>query len=172
MSNFKIAMALQPSAAQLLGLLVAVPDIARKEFTRAGWEGSMLLQRETQEETPTGVGAGGGLRGSIIAIKPVVSALNIEAGAGTSAAHAIPVELGSKPHRPPVKPLEDWAHLKLGLPYDEAAAAAWRIASAISRRGTKPAHMFKRAFERNRGQVQRIFEKAGARVRDQAGRRR
>lgn len=172
MSGLRMSLSLRPSAGELLGLVAAVPEIARAEVTRAAWEASLFMQREAQEETPTGVAAGGGLRGSIIAVKPIVSAQQIEAGAGTSSSYAVPVELGTKPHMPPVQPLQDWAHLKLGLPVDEAKSAGWNIARAISRRGTKPAHMFRRAFERNERQLNRIFERASTRIREKLGRRR
>lgn len=171
MTDLRMQLTLQPSAAELLGLLSAVPDIARREFTRAGWQSSLLLQREVQENTPTGIGAGGGLKGSIIAIEPVVSTERIESGAATSLVYAVPVELGSRPHRPPVEPLQDWARMKLGLPADQARAAGFRIAGAIARRGTKGAFMFKRAYEAQGKQVVRIYEKAADRIRQQMGRR-
>lgn len=172
MSDLRMHLQLRPAAAELLGLLTSVPDVARAEFTRAGWEGSLLLQREVQENTPTGIGAGGGLKGSIIAVEPVVGSQRIEAGAATSLGYALPVELGTKPHRPPVEPLQDWARMKLGLAPDDARSAGYAIASAIARRGTRGAFMFKRAYEQHGGQVIRLFEKAADRVRGKVGRRR
>ena len=60
---------------------------------------------------------------------------------------------------PPVTPLADWAHAKLGIPEEEARQVAWGIAIAIKRRGTKGAHMFGQAYEANAAQVARIFDK-------------
>lgn len=67
--------------------------------------------------------------------------------------YAVPVELGTRPHMPPVQPLVDWAMTKLGLDADEARQAGFRIARAIARRGTKGQFMFRDAFAANEAQV-------------------
>ncbi|MFP3386732.1 hypothetical protein, partial [Tritonibacter sp. SIMBA_163] len=68
---------------------------------------------------------------------------------GTAALHAVPVEMGSKPHFPPIQPLEDWAHHKLDLPAEEARGAAFAIARKIAAKGTEGAHMVERAKDAN-----------------------
>lgn len=144
--------------------LAGAAEIARAELERAGWEASLLLQREIQELTPSGIGGGGGLKGSIAAQEPVVLGDSVIGIVGTSLAYAVPVEMGTKPHMPPIEPLQDWAKHKLGLSEDEAKGAARAIAMKIKARGTEGAHMFEKAFAANRGQVETIFERAAARI--------
>lgn len=54
------------------------------------------------------------------------------------APHAAAVEVGSRPHRPPVDPLIRWAELR---GFTDPRGAAWAIAAKIAREGTKP-HWF------------------------------
>lgn len=143
------------------------PEIAQRELAAATFEAGLLLERETKEETP--VGASGLLRQSIATREPQILGDQVIGLTGTSVAHAVPVELGTRPHFPPIQPLEDWARAKLGLSEDEAEGVAYAIARKISREGTKGAHMFQRAFDGNRDQVGRIYEAAGARIRDRLG---
>ena len=58
------------------------------------------------------------------------------------APHAAPVEYGSRPHMPPVQPIEDWGRRKLGR-----EGLGWPVALKIAREGTKPRRYFKRATE-------------------------
>jgi hypothetical protein len=155
---------------ELAVALQAVPEIVAEEMTAAVWEAELLLQRETQELTPVGVGGGGGLKGSIAAREPVVLADTIVGAVGTSLAYAVPVEMGTKPHFPPIAPLRDWAEHVLGVSGDEALSVAWAVARKIARKGTEGAHMFERAFETNRAQVERIFEAAHGRITERMGR--
>lgn len=146
--------------------LAAAPEIAMEELTAWVWEGSLLLQREAVENTPRGIGAGGGLAGSIIAGEPEVLADQVIGMVGSPLNYAVPVELGTKPHFPPLKPLQDWARHKLGLSPEQAEQAGRAIQRAIGRRGTKGAHMFGRAIETNEPQLRRMAEARGRRVAD------
>lgn len=60
----------------------------------------------------------------------------------TPAIYGEPVELGTRPHFPPVAPLQHWVERKLGLSGKEAKSVAFLIARAISKRGTKAQKMF------------------------------
>lgn len=51
------------------------------------------------------------------------------------APHAVPVEIGSPPHMPAVKPLQAWAALRGMVDPDKAG---WAIAIKISKEGTRP----------------------------------
>ena len=140
------------------------PDMVIDELSRGLLESTLLLQRETQERTPVGIGGGGGLRGSITAL-PVQVADDVAIGVvGTSLAYAIPVELGTRPHTPPVRPLIDWAAQKFGVSLDEAERIGWAVMRKIARVGTEGAFMFTRAFDDNRRQVERILEAAQRRI--------
>ena len=79
-------------------------------------------------------------------------------------AYAIPVELGSRPHFPPVAPIQLWVRRKLGVPEKDVKSVAFLIARAISRRGTKAVKFFERGFQATKGQVEARFERAAAKV--------
>jgi len=138
-----------------------MPDEVSHQLSAATWENLLLLEREIKELTPTGVGGGGGLRGSIAAQQPVVSADQVRGVVGTSAAHAVPVELGTKPHFPPIEPLKDWVRAKFGLRAEaDVTRAAFAVARAISIRGTQGVGMFNRSFAAQQGQMERRYRQA------------
>lgn len=150
--------------AELARAFAAAPEIVADELTAAAWEASLLLEREAQELTPTGVHGAAGLKGSIAAKEPRVLADNVIGEVGTASPYAVPVELGTKPHFPPVQPLADWAQHKLGIPAADAYRVGFLIARKIARQGTQGAFMFTRAFDSNQAQVRRMFEAARARI--------
>ena len=150
--------------AELNAAWAKAPDIVREEMTAAMWESEFLIEREVKEKTPVGVGGGGGLRGSIAAQSPEVSSDIVLGVVGTSMAHAIPVEIGTKPHFPPIQPLEDWVIAKLGVPEKEAHGVAFLVARKIAARGTLAIGMFHRTFSANQAKVEQIFSGARQRI--------
>ena len=156
-------------AAALAKAFDQAPEIVSKELTAATWESELLLEREIKELTPVGIGAGGGLKGSISAREPRILADNVIGEVGTAMAHAVPVELGTKPHFPPIQPLADWAEHKLGLSHNEARSVGYLIARKIAVKGTQGAHMFERAFKANERQVQEIYSDARKRIAERIG---
>lgn len=140
------------------------PKIAQEEMTRATWESELLFQREAQEETPAGIGAGGGLRGSISAREPIVLADTVLGMVGSPLNYAVPVEIGSKPHMPPVQPLIDWAEHKLGADPAEAIGIGFAVARKIKKHGTEGVHMFEKALDRTAPQIERIYQRGGQRI--------
>ena len=118
------------------------------------------LATEVRDRTPS---AFGHLRGSIAGTVRH-SAGGVLGVVGTPLPYAIPVELGTKPHRPPMQPLEDWARKKFGVPKREARRIAYLVARKIGREGTQGAFMFKKAFEANEGEITRQFDLALARI--------
>lgn len=141
-------------------LLDKAPDVVLDEMETATYEGNLLIEREVRERTPAGVGAGGGLRGSIHSQRPRRSFDGIIGVTGTSALHAIPVEVGTKPHFPPLAPLVEWVKVKLGLSDNEAYAAARGVQRKIGRKGTEGAHMFEKGLEAAEPQIETIYERA------------
>jgi hypothetical protein len=137
------------------------PDIVREEMTGAMWEAELLLERAVQEKTPVGVYV---LRPSISARAPEVSQDVVIGEVGTSVAHAVPVELGTRPHFPPVEALEDWVMRKLGVPEQEAHGVAFLVARKIAARGTPAVGMFHRSFTEKQPQVEIIFANARSRI--------
>lgn len=151
-------------AANLARAYERAPELVEAEITRATWEATLLLEREVKEYTPVGVGGGGGLKGSISAREPRHYGDNIIGVVGTPLNHAVPVELGTKPHMPPIQPLADWAQHKLGVGDNEAYRVGRAIAFKISRKGTEGAHMFERGFNAGQMQVQDMFHRALTRI--------
>ena len=156
-------------AGALTGLARAwrsAPEAVVDEMTRSVWEASLLVEREVRERTPIGVGAGGGLAGSIGAREPSVLGEEVIGTVGTSLRHAIPVEIGRRPgqRQPPLAPLADWAVAKLGVSHHEAHGIAFAIARKIARRGTQGAHMFRDGAEAAGAHVERLFIAGAERV--------
>ena len=153
-----------PGGAELAAAWQAAPQIAEEELLRAYWEAALLLQRETVELTPSGASGGAGLRASIQAREPERVSDGIIGAVATPLPYAVPVELGSRPHMPPIAPLMDWAQAVLGVAPAEARSVAFRIARKIAKHGTPAQRMFGQALEANLPQVQGIYAAAGARI--------
>lgn len=151
---------------QLLAWWAQAPEIVQQEFASAMAEVDALLEREVKELTPSGASGGGagGLKGSIFS-QERVGPQNVIGVVGTPLAYAIPVELGTKPHFPPVAPLEDWVRAKLGVQEEhEVHGIAFAIARAISRRGTLAVGMFHRTFAAHKGYIEARFLDARNRI--------
>lgn len=103
------------------------------------------IEGKVVENTPAGVGGSAGLRGSING-KVVHYGQRVQGSVGSPLEYAAPVEYGTKPHFPPVAPIELWCQRKLGLDGKEAQSVALAIARKIRWKGTKGAHMFERAM--------------------------
>lgn len=150
-----------------LGVMAALwakaPDIVREEMLATITMADSLLQREVQERTPVGVGGGGGLKGSIFASEEVF-ADNIIGVVGTAMPYAVPVELGTKPHFPPVAALRDWVEAKLGVDPSESDQVAFLVARKISIKGTEGHFMFQRTFAENEQQLVQMFGDAVDRI--------
>ena len=151
--------------AELQAAWKKAPQICREELERAMYEADALIEREVKELTPSGASGGGagGLKGSITS-EIQVSENNVIGIVGTSMNYAVPVELGTVPHFPPIEPLIDWVRVKLGVSEHDARGVAFLVARKISRTGTKAVHMFGRGFDAVEAQVGRIFEAALDRI--------
>ena len=141
--------------------LAAAPDVVIEEMVPAVIESQLLIEREVRERTPTSGAAT--LRDSIGALPVSISETEVSGVVGTSLAYALPVELGARPHRPPVEPLVDWVRRKLGKGGKEGRAIAFAIAGKIAREGTPAAHMFSEGLAATQKQVHEILAAAAAR---------
>jgi hypothetical protein len=166
------------------------PQICVEELEAATVEADALLERETKELTPIGASGGaGGLRDSITSDMSIEGE-NVIGQVGTAMAYAIPVELGTKPHWPPIEPLIEWVAAKFGLStaplptknnlgMPQSAFSKWRggverdseaskvarsIAMAIAVRGTPAVGMFHLGFAWNEDQVVQIYTRAADRI--------
>jgi len=157
----ELSIELQNLAAIQQAFAVA-PDVTLKHLARAVDESLLLAQREIAERTPTG--AHQLLSKSILASSAVEFAKPVPGGllgvVGTSIDYAVPVELGTKPHFPPLAPLEDWAVAKLGVERGRAKGVAFVIARKIAKTGTAGAFMFKEGFAAVEPYIQNRMAKA------------
>lgn len=132
----------------------AVVDAELKAFTLGAL---MFLEGEVKDRTPQG--AHGHLAQSIASEARGGLADGVLGVVGSPLAYAIPVELGTKPHMPPILPLMEWVQAKLGKGsnMNEIESIARRIAWKIKHHGTKGAFMFKGAFDAGQDEVKRQF---------------
>ncbi|SMH62843.1 HK97 gp10 family phage protein [Azospirillum agricola] len=151
--------------ARAAAALARAPDIFLTELARGILEGQMLAEREVKERTPTS--GAGTLRDSIGALPVQLSGDRVTGLVGTALAYAEPVELGSKPHMPPIEPLFDWVKRKLGLRNADdgkalgiARAIQWKIFHV----GTKGAFMFRDTFSAIQPQLDAIMGAAALRA--------
>lgn len=68
------------------------------------------------------------------------------------------VELDTRPHWPPRRPIIYWAMRKLNLRGSELRAAVRGVQRKIARHGTTGAHVFERAFESTRDRVAQLWD--------------
>jgi hypothetical protein len=120
----------------------------------------MLLERAIKKETPYGAGPIH-LRDTIHS-KISVAGEKVVGVTGTPLQYGEPVEMGTKPHFPPIGPIQFWVEQKLHIEGKEARGVAFLIARAISKRGTKPHKMFMTGLEENEAMVIRILQEIPA----------
>ncbi|MGD0020827.1 MAG: hypothetical protein ABSC54_00845 [Smithellaceae bacterium] len=113
-------------------------------------EALLFLEGAVKQATPVGAGPIH-LRDTIFS--KVDNGEPVEGILGTPAVYGLPVEMGARPHFPPVEPIQFWVEQKLGYSGKEAASVAFLIARAISKRGTKGYGMFSKTFEQNEAKV-------------------
>ena len=135
-ASFEVTISAEPLAIFAAGLAKA-PELTIEAMTAAVYEAELYVQREATEAAP--IGATHLLRPSILAAVPEVDGDRVIGVVGSPLQYAAPVELGTRPHRPPIQPLIDWVRGKLHVT-DQAQARgmAFAIAKKIERRGTPP----------------------------------
>lgn len=137
-----------------------MPETTRAELLNAMDDATFLLEREAADAMPS---VSGLTRKSITS-----DAFSTPAGAlgvvGSNAIAAVAVELGTRPHRPPVEPIEAWVTQKLGIAGPEARGIAFAIANKIAKVGTKAQRPFARTLSAQLGTLEVLFEAAARRV--------
>lgn len=137
--------------------LEQAPHIFDEEIERGALEASIVVTRNVKEFTPAGASRGGGegLQASIrYQIYPTAG--EVMGVIDSPLRYVEPVEIGSRPHMPPVESLREWAESK-GL-------SAWAVAKSIAKRGTKGRWMFKKGFEASEPMLERIGNAAVSRI--------
>lgn len=141
--------------------LARAPKIVREELLRSMVEVDALLEREVKDATPTATGI---TRASIFSREEMLPD-GVLGVISSSQPHVAYVELGTRPHFPPVEALQDWVRVKFAYTSErEIRSTAFLIARAIARDGTEGAHMFEDTFDRQRTRVVDIFAASRARV--------
>lgn len=138
------------------------PDFARQELRVFGHASTQYLQGEVVDRTPA---AEGELRDSAFTRVEELPAGMIGVVA-MSSPYVEAVELGTRPHMPPIAPLEQWVQTKLGLSGKEGAQVARRIQWKIHHHGTDGAHMFEHALDAGGGELERQFAATMRRLAD------
>jgi hypothetical protein len=154
-------------AQQYARYLRTAPAISREEMSIGVEEALLLLEREIKDNTPVGVHGAGGLRGSItheLRGQAIAEGLGVAGKVFSPLNYALPAELGSKPHFPPIAPLRDWVEAKLGVDKSRSQSVAFLVARKIARKGTKGAFMFTNALSNNAQQVIGILNAAMQRI--------
>lgn len=138
------------------------PALVHKELRTAMTKAVLVLEAMVKERTPTAYGT---LRNSIYnEVSAAPDGIGVEGIVASSLSYAAYVELGTKPHLPPVDPLIDWAKKKLGLEEGDAVSAGYAIRATIAQRGTLGVGMFNTSLTALQPKIDGYFERAVANV--------
>lgn len=132
-----------------------VRGYASTEMRNATTASLNVLEANIVRRTPVNVGI---LRNSI-SHRINGTPLNLDGEVFTAIPYGLPVENGRKAGKmPPVNAIRVWAIRKMGLSDAEADSAAYLIARAIGKRGTKGAFMFRDGFAESKPIIIRLLE--------------
>lgn len=132
------------------------PQISRDVRISKLTEALMLYEAAVKKGTPYGAGPIH-LRDSVHT-RIAVTGEKVVGITGTLLEYGEPVEMGTKPHFPPIGPIQFWVENKLHIEGKEARGVAFLIARAISKRGTKGAKMFAKSFKASRDKIVSILQ--------------
>lgn len=120
-------------------------DVHGAPMADAMQKATLLVSNSAKRYSPVDMG---GLRASIT---PEVRATwrEVTGVVGSNLKYAPYMELGTKPHWPPLKAVEVWAR-RHGL-------SAFLVARAIARKGTKARRFLQRGFEDNRERIKALI---------------
>ncbi|MEO5626927.1 MAG: hypothetical protein ABIQ70_13040 [Dokdonella sp.] len=149
--------------AQLADFWKRAPEITKEELLIAVTDSDVLLQGELMQALPSGAGGAAGLRGSIFHEEQVL-ADNVLGMTSTDKQYAPFIELGTRPHLPPITPLIDWVEAKLGLHGAEAKSAAFAISRKIGKHGTRPNPVWRTVWQAQQTAIRRKFDEAMQRI--------
>jgi hypothetical protein len=191
MSELEIQVKFDPPPPQFINKDQMQGD-ANRELEAAMQASVKIVRDSVFGYTPFAFGT---LRNSITGQVVFLAGNEIQGIIGTPVPYAPAVELGSKPHWPPLAPLELWVRRKLGGSGSSLHSQARSLAAAtrkqgvkgyrtvdakeqliyataraiqrkIARRGTDARQMFRKGFNETQGTVARIFNDALDRIRD------
>lgn len=156
----------------LQALWAHAPQIVGEEMYAVVVEADQFLKGELQQQLPRGAGGiagGAGLAGSIFTEEQRLSEQVIGAVA-SPLAYAEYVEVGTRPHMPPIQPIQDWVQAKLNITDEsESRSVAFLIARKISRVGTKPDGTWQRIYDASQVSIEARFARGVDHVLDRLG---
>ena len=137
------------------------PEYTEQQLLAAAHEATLLVQREWMENMPRVSGLTARSITSDVASTPT-GVLGVVA---SSAPNALFLELGTRPHMPPVAAIEPWVRAVLGIREPkEAKRVAFLVARKIAREGTPAREPLGKAIAVTEAQVLMMFERAADRI--------
>lgn len=130
-----------------------VADLHGEPMLQGMRNATLLVTRDAKINAPVDTGR---LRASITPEVRVSGPTTVQGIVGSNVMYAPFVELGTKPHFPPVGALAVWAR--------RHGTTAFLVARAISRRGTKAVKYLERAITENRERIVSYIGDAVARI--------
>lgn len=124
-------------------------------------QATMLVEREVKEHMPRGAT---GLTAASISSDAFSTPAGVLGVVGSSQPSAVFVELGTKPHMPPVAALIPWVQAVLGVDAKHAPGVAFLIARKIAIKGTEAKKPFENAMIATQSQVIGMFETAADQI--------
>jgi hypothetical protein len=133
------------------------PQTAQARLEQGMRKGMALVEREAKREAPVGVT--GELRASISHDITYAMGLDVRGVVGASAPHAAAVEMGAKPHFPPVSNIAYWVDRKLRVKDGmEIYGAALAIARKIAKTGGRKQPFLMPGYEKHKDDVVRFLQ--------------
>lgn len=142
--------------------LAQAPEQTQRELLGAMMQATLLVEREVKDRMPKV----SGISAASIASDAFSTPVGVIGTVGSSQPSVLFVELGTKPHMPPVQALVPWVRAVLGVDAKRAPSVAFLVARKIAKKGTKPQEHFAKAVASTESQVLRMFEAAAGRVAD------
>ena len=153
------------NAAAISQAFFEAPAMVLEELETTMLSVTAYVMGQAQERTPTSEGT---LRNAFIARVTTSQYLDAVFGEVTNPLpYALPVELGTKPHYPPIAPLEDWVtrHLDFADHFGgDIYAAAKAIQRKIGRQGTPGYGMLHFALRDGRSTIEAEFAECTGRI--------
>lgn len=125
-----------------------VADMHGAPILNAMRDSTLLVERKAKQNSPVDTGR---LRSSILP-EIRIQQETVFGVVGSNVIYAPYIELGTRPHFPPINAVQVWA-ARRGL-------NAYLVARAISRRGTKPRPFLTNAFKDSEAAINRRFDRA------------
>lgn len=141
--------------------LKAAPMQTVRLLLAAMKQATLLVEREVKEGMPRGAT---GLTAASVSSDAYSTPAGVLGVVGSSQKTAVFVELGTKPHMPPVQALIPWVQAVLGVSADRAPGVAFLIARKIAIHGTEAKKPFENALIATQSQVIAMFEVAADQV--------